>query len=107
MDPTANVQQMPPQIPGLAGNLATPPPQPDQSQDSQPVVPGPATEGPANPSQSIARHILDALGGSGGKPMDWARGIVAGGLAAAANVGKAPEGAGGLYGAAKGAQGLL
>ena len=49
---------------------------------------------------------MAALGGSEGKPMDWARGIISGGLAAAANVGTVPPGAGALYGAAKGAQGM-
>jgi hypothetical protein len=70
----------------------------DASMTTQPEEPDPA--------ESTARHIMDALGGSGRNPMDWARGIISGGLAAAANVGKAPEGGGWLYGAAKGAQGL-
>lgn len=57
-----------------------------------------------DPSESAARHIMDALGGSQGHPMDWARGIISGGLAAAANVGKVPEGGGALYGASRAAQ---
>jgi hypothetical protein len=66
----------------------------------------PAAPQPPKPEESVARHILDALGGSSGKPMDWAKSILSGGLAAAANVGRQPEGAGWLRGAAQGAQGL-
>ena len=101
-----------PVLPGLAGvPLATPADQPQmtpgQGEGSDEQVQGPATQGPAQPHVSVARHILDALGGSSGKPMDWAKSVVSGGLAAAANVGKVPEGAGGLYGAARGAQGAV
>lgn len=92
---------------GLAAPLATPPLQPQEQAEQLPPVSGPATEGPANPGQTVARHILDALGGGSGGSMDWAKGILAGGLAGAANVGKAPEGAGALYGASKGVQGTL
>jgi hypothetical protein len=70
-------------------------------------VPAGQVEGPAKPEVSVARHIMDALSGGSGHPMDWARGIISGGLAAAANVGKVPEGGGFLYGASKGAQGLV
>ncbi len=89
-----------PAIAGLAGL-------PIQSAQPAPsVVTGPATEGPAATSTSVARHIVDALGGGSGHPMDWARSILAGGLAGAANVGKVPEGGGWLAGAARGAQGV-
>jgi hypothetical protein len=102
----------PPQLPAVAGlsgapMMATPPEQPEET--TAPVVSGPAganVEGPANPGMSVARHIMAALGGSSGQPMDWAKGIIAGGLAGAANVGKVPEGAGWLAGATKGAQGV-
>ena len=100
--------QLPTQLPAMAGlggapMMATPAEQPQPA----PVVEGPATTGPANPGESVARHIMAALGGSDGKPLDWAKGILSGGLAAAANVGKAPEGAGFLYGASRGAQGVV
>ncbi len=49
---------------------------------------------------------MAALSGGTGHPMDWARATLAGGLAAAANVGEAPPGGGFLYGLAKGAQGV-
>lgn len=81
---------------GLSGGLPM--------QNSQPAAPATQAEEP-EPHESVARHIIDALGGGSGKPGDWARGIIAGGLAAAANVGKVPEGGGALYGAAKAAQG--
>lgn len=99
---------------GLGGFTMPPMPmasaaqQPDMS-EQQPVVQGPATTGPATPkpTESISRHILDALGGANPNDnMGWAKSIIAGGLAAAANVGKAPEGAGFLYGVGKGAQGV-
>jgi hypothetical protein len=53
----------------------------------------------------MARHIVDALSGASG-PMGWAKSVIAGGLAAAANVGKVPEGSGWLAGAARGVQGV-
>src|SRR5579885_1692278 len=62
---------------------------------------------PEKPHESIARHIVDALGGGNGRPMDWARSILAGGLAGAANVGKVPEGGGFLAGAGRGFQGVV
>src|ERR1041385_7011674 len=95
----------PPAENGLSGApMATPAAQPEMT---APVVQGPATEGPANPGQSVALHIMEALGASTGKPMDWARGILSGALAGAANVGTAPSGAGWLYGASKGVQGQM
>jgi hypothetical protein len=77
-----------------------------------PTVGGPAkpqVEGPATPQphETVARHILDALGGANpNDKMAWAKSILAGTLAGAANVGKVPEGAGFLAGAARGAQGV-
>jgi hypothetical protein len=71
---------------------------------SPPIVAAPAT--PPAPHVSVARHILDALGGSASGPMDWAKSVIAGGLAASANVGKVPEGSGWLAGAARGVQGV-
>jgi hypothetical protein len=72
----------------------------------QPPMIGAPTAGPVKPHQSVALHVLEALGGSAGKPMDWARAVLAGGLSAAANVGTVPSGGGWLTGAARGAQGL-
>jgi len=69
-------------------------------------VAGPAKPTVDNPSESIARHVLDALGGGSGHPLDWARSIVAGGLTGAANVGKVPEGGGFLAGAGRGFAGV-
>jgi hypothetical protein len=90
-------------VAGLGGGVPV-----ANQQPSAPVVSGPATNGPAtHPSESIAQHVLSALGGGNSNdPMHWARGILAGGLAAAANVGEVPRGAGWLAGAARGAQGL-
>lgn len=65
-----------------------------------------APAAPEAPHVTVAQHILSALGGSSGEPMAWAKSILAGGLAGAANVGKQPEGAGWLHGAAQGAQGV-
>ena len=102
---------LPPNVPSAAP--VTQPAQPEMADSataglsgSAPAVGGPATEGPAQPHVSVARHILDALGGSGGGPMDWAKSTIAGALAGAANVGKVPEGAGWLTGAARGVQGV-
>ena len=89
---------------GGAPTMATSAAQPEEQAPTN--VSGPATEGPANPGVSVARHIMAALGGSNGAPLDWARGIISGGLAAAANVGKVPEGAGWLAGASRGAAGM-
>jgi hypothetical protein len=62
---------------------------------------------PVNPHESVARHILDALSGvNRADPMGWAKSILAGGLAAGANVGKVPEGSGWLGGAERGAAGV-
>ena len=79
---------------GLGGAIQTP--------QEQPAAP--ATE-PPEPHETFARHIVTALGG-GSDPMGWARSVIGGGLTAAANVGKVPEGAGWLAGAARGAQGV-
>jgi len=93
---TSNYNLLPPVNPAEAGlsgapAMATPPAQPEEN--TAPVVEGPATIGPANPGMSVARHIMAALGGSSGQPMDWAKGIISGGLAAAAaNVGPRPRG---------------
>ena len=102
---------LPPNVPSAAP--ATQPAQPEMSDTATaglsgaaPTVGGPAMEGPAQPHVSVARHILDALGGSGGGPMDWAKSTIAGALAGAANVGKVPEGSGWLAGASRGAQGV-
>jgi hypothetical protein len=102
---------LPPNVPSAAP--VTQPEQPEMSDTATaglsgaaPTVGGPAMEGPAQPHVSVARHILDALGGSGGGPMDWAKSTIAGALAGAANVGKVPEGAGWLAGASRGAQGV-
>ncbi len=100
--------------PNVTAPLATPPAAPDLNENATaglsgeaPIVGGPATGGPAKPHVSVARHILDALGGANpNDKMGWAKSILAGGLAGAANVGKVPEGAGFLAGAAKGAQGI-
>jgi hypothetical protein len=107
---TGSPTLLPPNIP--AASPVTQPAQPEMADSataglsgSAPTVGGPAFEGPAQPHVSVARHILDALGGSGGGPMDWAKSVIAGSLAGAANVGKVPEGGGFLYGMAKGAQG--
>jgi hypothetical protein len=119
----SNFTALPPIIPNSPSSFAAPP-QIDEGngavaglggtmpvttqQPIAPVVSGPADQGPANPGQSVARHIMEALGGgTSGHPMDWARGILAGGLAGAANVGKVPEGAGWLAGASKGVQGVV
>lgn len=99
--------------PNATAPMATPAPAPEINGNATaglsgtaPNVGNAAMEAPAKPHESVARHIMEALGSSNGRPMDWARGVLAGGLAAAANVGKVPEGAGFLTGAAKGAQGI-
>jgi len=101
---------LPPAIPGsMIGLGGTPPAGFERAEDeSQAQAPqGGEQEAPEqDPGQSVALHIMSALGGAAGKPMDWAKGVLSGGLAAAANVGKVPAGAGALYGAAKGAQGV-
>jgi hypothetical protein len=61
---------------------------------------------PTAPHESIARHVLDALGGSNPKdPMGWAKSAIAGTLAGAANVGTVPPGGGFLTGVSRGAAG--
>jgi hypothetical protein len=82
---------------GLGGGI----PAAMNPQPTKPVVAGPAQPTVA-PHESLARHVLAALSGGG----DWAKSIVAGGLAAAANVGTVPSGAGWLAGASKAAQGM-
>src|SRR5579885_3506504 len=79
------------------------------TQASAPATPAaqPEMQPEPQPHESIARHIVDALGGGNGHPMDWARSILAGGLAGAANVGKVPEGGGFLAGAGRGFQGVV
>lgn len=103
----------------FATGMPLPPPQ-RTVPVTEPDFGGPATEGlggesgisitapqPPKPEESVARHIMEALSGSsGGHPMDWARATISGGLAAAANVGKVPEGAGWLAGASKAAAGV-
>src|SRR5690242_16585584 len=92
----ANSGLVSPATEGLSGNMGVPGP-------AAPTVAGPATP---EPHETVARHILDALGGANpNDKMGWAKSILAGGLAAAANVGKVPEGAGFLAGAARGAAG--
>lgn len=62
-------------------------------------------EAKPDPAAQAARGAFAALSGAGGHPMDWARATLAGGLAAAANVGQAPKGGGFLYGVSRGAGG--
>lgn len=75
------------------------------------------TQPEEHPAATAARGVFAALSGAGGHPMDWARATIAGGLAAAANLGKSglaaganvtqgPAGSGWLVGAAQGAQGV-
>jgi len=114
----SNYNLLPPIIPNTTASPVTPP-QIEENENSgamsglsgqSPIVGGPAqpsVPGPVKPHESVARHVLDALGGA--NPADkisWAKSIIAGGLAGAANVGRVPEGSGWLAGAAKGAQGL-
>jgi hypothetical protein len=73
-------------------------------QPSQPAPVQPAQQ-EEHPAATAARGVFAALSGSTGHPMDWARATIAGGLAAAANVGQAPKGGGFLYGLARGAGG--
>lgn len=88
----------PPAESGLSGaSMATPAGSPDMG-NPQPVQPAP------HPAETAARGVFAALSGAGGHPMDWARATIAGGLAAAANVGQVAPGQGFLAGAAKGAQ---
>jgi len=93
---------LPPAVMGLGGapTMATPAEQPEMSSIAPPAAP--TVE---EPHESVAKHIVDALGNASG-PMGWAHSVIAGALAGAANVGKVPEGAGWLAGAAKGAQGV-
>lgn len=85
-------------VAGLAGGIPL--------QNSQPAQPATQAEEP-DPGETFARHVVAALGGGSGHPLDWARGIIAGGLSAAANVGEAPRGAGALYGVSRAAQGVV
>lgn len=80
---------------GLGGSMVSQPDQPTAEN-------GPATNGPADPGQQLSLHIMAALGGSNGKPMDWAKATLAGVLGAGA-VGKVPEGGGWLAGITRGA----
>ncbi len=90
--------------------LATPPIAPEMGQPAMAGLNGglpQEQEQPEKPQESVARHIIDALGGGSGHPMDWARSVLAGTLAGAANVGKVPEGGGFLAGAGRGFQGVV
>jgi hypothetical protein len=88
----------PPAESGLSGApMATPASTPDMGKP-QPVQPAP------HPAETAARGVFAALSGAGGHPMDWARATIAGGLAAAANVGQVAPGQGFLAGVGKGAQ---
>src|SRR6266852_8310531 len=113
---TSNYNLLPPIVPNTTASPVTPP-EIDENGGAMsglggqaPIVAGaarPAVTGPATPEphESVARHILDALGNASG-PMGWAHSIIAGGLAGAANVGEAPYGAGALYGASRAAAGV-
>jgi len=102
----ANGAPMPPT------NMTTEPAQPEMADTATAglsgAAPGAITKAPAQPPEphvSVARHILEALGGAAG-PMGWAKSVIAGGLAGAANVGTIPEGGGALTGIARGAAGF-
>jgi hypothetical protein len=95
-------------------NMGGEAPDMQQSPAEQGLSGGVPVQGPAQPGvegaagtsgQSIARHIVAALGGSN-DPMSWAKGTLAGALAGAANVGEVHNGQGWLAGAARGAQGV-
>lgn len=106
--------------PAAAWNGPTVPPFQPQDTSNPPEMDSPAATGlsggmigapaapaaPPEPHVSVAQHILSALGASSGEPMAWAKSILAGGLAGAANVGTVPSGGGWLTGAARGAAGL-
>src|SRR5579884_1482388 len=79
------------------------------TQASAPATPAaqPEMQPEPQPHESVARHIMEALSGGSGHPMDWARSVLAGTLAGAANVGKVPEGGGFLAGAGRGFQGVV
>jgi hypothetical protein len=90
----------PPAESGLSGaSMATPAGNPDMGKP-QPIQPAP------HPAETAARGVFAALSGSSGHPMDWARATIAGGLAAAANVGQVAPGQGFLAGVGKGAQAI-
>src|SRR5258708_24096358 len=99
--------------PNISASPATQPEQPEMNANATaglsgaaPTVGGSAMETPAKPHESVARHILDALGGANpNDKMGWAKSIVAGSLAGAANVGTVPPGGGFLTGMARGAAG--
>lgn len=121
--PETTVAPAGPWIAGIGNNPNVPPPiqanaeapemgAPAGLSGSPLSVPGPAkpdVEGPATPAphETVARHILDALGGSNGGPMSWAKSILAGGIAGAANVGHVEGGQGWLTGAGRGAEGVI
>lgn len=109
---TANFQPEQTSDADFSNDLQAPQPQaPSQNavvglggQPSDPTANAPVQR---QPQVSVARHVLDALGGSGQKPGDWAKSVVAGALtsmAAVGNVGEVPQGAGALYGIGKGMQ---
>ena len=94
-----DVGTLPPQLPADEATIAGLGGAPAAEQAAAPM----ATEAQEpEPHETFARHIVTALGG-GSDPMGWARSVIGGGLTAAANVGKVPEGAGWLAGAAPGA----
>jgi hypothetical protein len=114
---STNFTPLPPIIPQTSAAPAAAPPAPD-SGTSGPQSAGaisglsggipitrPEPTAPEPPHESVSRHILSALSG-GNDPMLWAKSVLAGGLAAAANVGKVPEGSGWLGGAERGAAGV-
>jgi len=91
-------------------SMTTEPAQPEMADTATAGLSGnaPGSKAPVQqqpePHVSVARHILEALGGAAG-PMGWAKSVIAGGLAGAANVGTVPEGGGALTGAARGVAG--
>src|ERR1700687_1357051 len=92
---TTNYNLLPPIVPNATASPVTPP-QFDEGSGAMsglsgqaPTVSGPAppgVEGPVKTHESVARHVLDALGGANpADKMGWAKSILAGGLSAAAN----------------------
>lgn len=72
----------------------------------------PAAPAPAAPAEKpmhvkMAEGIMHALGGSDGKPFDWARATLSGGLAAAGSEGKVAPGQGALAGIGAGARTVM
>jgi hypothetical protein len=90
-------------VPSSPSVLAAPPDLSQPAQGGNPLagtVPN-ANVNPPAPHENVARHVLDALNGTSGKPGDWAKAILAGTMTAAAGFGaggKVPAGAGALYG---------